>query len=64
LPATATDPPPQWRALERQSGAIRAGEPIKIPIVGAASGTQTLDIAARLANVDDWLKSQLLIFLP
>lgn len=55
---------PSWQTLGGVTpNAIRAGDPIRLP-VDAPSQRLDLEIAAKIANSDDWLKARLPVFIP
>jgi hypothetical protein len=59
-----TEQSPPWQDLAGHAqNTIRAGEPIRLPIA-ASSQLLNLEIAAKIANADEWLKTQLRVFIP
>ena len=62
-PGTTEQSPP-WQGLAGNApNTIRAGEPIKLQIA-VSSQLLNLEIAAKMANEDQWLKTQLRVFIP
>jgi hypothetical protein len=59
-----TDRSPPWQVLGGEArNTIRAGEPIRLSLA-ASSPLLNLEIAAKMANSDEWLKTQLRVFIP
>jgi hypothetical protein len=59
-----TEPSPPWQGLAGNAlNTIRAGEPIKLQLA-VSSQLLNLEIAAKIANADEWLKTQLRVFIP
>ena len=59
-----TDRSPPWQVLGGEARqTIRAGEPIRLSLA-ASSPLLNLEIAAKRANSDEWLKIQLRVFIP
>jgi hypothetical protein len=62
-PGTTEQSPP-WQGLGGNArNTIRAGEPIRLQIA-VSSPLLNLEIAAKIANADEWLKTQLRVFIP
>jgi hypothetical protein len=59
-----TKQPPPWNMLNSNPrNMIRAGTPIRLPIAGS-SQILNLELAAKPANSDTWLKTLLRVFVP
>ncbi len=57
--------PPQYHGLQGANPRmVRAGEPVAIPVDGPEATVVILEVAAKMANADNWITNQFRVFNP